>query len=283
MNIILFGHVCIDYNTIEGASYKSWGSSLLYIAKYLKEETTDQPVLLAPYGKDLNVVTNQSISNQPTDDSTLVYENIVESGVRRQKVQRYENVSEVQLSDRNIEQLSQADLFIFAPLLPSFSGDYVRQITESLPQTALKVILPQGYFRQVGKDRNITRRDFSEAAEITPLFDMMILSDEDVDAPINHIAMWHSFNKNLKIIVTENCAGATVYTHENELHIPTTPIGADDIINPIGTGDVFSIACSYQFARTENLALAVRSGHEAAAKSLKSPQPKAQETVGAYE
>lgn len=279
MKTILFGHVCIDRNTIEGNHYKGWGSSLLYIAKYLQKEVSIEPGLIAPYGTDLRTVSDQPILNEPNVDNTLVYENIVENGERRQKVQFADTIPQVHLDTDTVEKLASAELFIFAPLLPDFDSEYLRKVMSVLPDTTLKVILPQGYFRQVQADRSIAQRDFIEAKEVLPLFDMMILSNEDIDTPSTFISTWHSYNQDLTVIVTQNKDGATAYTAHSSLHIPTTPISGKDIVNPIGTGDVFSVACAYHYAGTQNLEQAIKAGHEAAARSLKTPQPIASEAV----
>src|SRR4051812_6278356 len=97
MKIVLFGHVCIDHNTIEGTSYRSWGSSLLYIAEYLKREKNVEPVLIAPYGEDLRTVTSQRILNEPNAYNTLVYENNIENKIRLQKVKFAEEIPQVYL------------------------------------------------------------------------------------------------------------------------------------------------------------------------------------------
>ncbi len=269
-NVTLFGHVCIDHNTIEGDSYVSWGSSVLYIADYLRRELVVTPKIIAPYGSDLREVTGQEILNTPTLTNTLVYENIVEHGVRRQNVLHEKASPYVDINGAILDQIHTTDLFIFAPLLATFGAEYVAAVTGALPASALKVLLPQGYFREVQGGGKIVRGSFVDAAKILPLFDLMILSDEDTDNPEDHIAEWLRYNPNLKIIVTQNRTGATVYTNTESISIPTMPLSDEEIINPIGTGDVFSIACAYALKQDGDVVRAIEQAHHAAAASLKS-------------
>lgn len=271
MKIVIFGHVCVDENVVEGESYRAWGSSVLYMAQYLNEIVGCRPDIIAPHGSDIYSLTEYEMINPPNMQSTLVYENKVRNGKRTQRVRGSVTIPEVTINEECAAKLSAAEMFVYAPLLPTYNASYIQKLINTLPKTALKIILPQGYFRSVERDGFISKRNFTEAEQLLPLFDMMILSNEDTDVNSSIISEWLSFNRKIKVIITRNADGAAVYGADSEILIPTIPLAVDEILNPIGTGDVFGAACAYRYAFTLDIKTSVEFAHRAATQSLLGP------------
>jgi hypothetical protein len=75
--IVLIGHVCIDHNKTEHATYTGWGSSVLYIAQHYQKYQQISSLVVASYGPNIleylpEVAMLPASPNQP---QTLVYEN----------------------------------------------------------------------------------------------------------------------------------------------------------------------------------------------------------------
>ena len=239
--ITIVGHVCIDHNSIDGNYHESWGSALLYIAEYFRRIHTIQPNLIAPYGQDLReFVDTKAFIDPPSVEHTLIYKNTIIDGVRVQAVEYSDTAMPIALSDTIRSILSSTDIFILAPLLPNYSADYVRQLYEQLPDHAQKILLPQGYYRKVGKNGAILQRGFVEANEILPYIDVLIQSDEDSTDALKAANAWTRTHPDLTAVVTQNSRGASVFTHSNTFSMPTKPIPTSNIINAVGAGDVFS-------------------------------------------
>ena len=79
--VVVLGHVCIDENSIEGASYRSWESPAMYVAAYYARECGVKTHIVSEYGKDfMEYIHDFTVMATPPDDGrTLIYRNNVES------------------------------------------------------------------------------------------------------------------------------------------------------------------------------------------------------------
>jgi sugar/nucleoside kinase (ribokinase family) len=142
----------------------------------------------------------------------------------------------------------------------------------SVRKRCLKVLLPQGYLRYINDDGLVQPKNFDEAYDILPLLDLVVLSDEDHPQANAQAHAWKRASPHTEIILTQNARGASIIHEDKLIHIPTTPIPDKQIIDSVGCGDVFSAATAYYLFATNDIELAIRSGHEAARNKLLAPE-----------
>lgn len=263
--VTLLGHVCIDHNQLEnGPIVKQWGSPLLYMADYLPTK----PHLIAPHGVDLYEYIDQtSLSiHAPTHPETLVYKNIVSNDHRIQYSHRLASAEPVVITNEHINVLSKTDIFVAAPITPHLPIEYIKNdILPHLPPNSLKLLLPQGYLRTIDVANGLVgSRNFTEASELIPLFDAVVISDEDGDTPFKDAARWANIAPKTTIIITEGSRGASIISQSGHEHIPTSPIKQTEMQRaPVGCGDVFSIAMLMSLHAKKDIQDSVRDGHAA--------------------
>lgn len=271
IQVVLIGHICIDHNTTEHATYTNWGSSVLYMAQYLKEKHALEPTVVTSYGPDmLTYLPNVKVlPKEPNQPETLVYENDTRTVPRIWKAHNIKHALPPTLTPEITQALQSADIIVVAPLLPNYPIDLLQEAMRQTKPTALKMLCPQGYFRAIGQDGLVSRRSFSEAPEILPLFDLVVYSEEDHPDAFKLAESW-SLSANAKIILTQGSNGATIITKNEAKHIPTTPLSPDEIVDSVGCGDVFAATAAYHYRLSGNLEQAVKEAHKAAAQKLRS-------------
>lgn len=269
-NIVLIGHVCIDHNKTENATYDGWGSSVLYMSQYYQKNTGAVPAVISSYGPDMleylpEVTMLPAAPNRP---ATLLYENDTSGSVRIWKCRNVAVAAPPAITPDMIALLQQVDIVVVATLLPNYTLDYLQEILSHARAGSLKVLCPQGYLRHVAPDSLVQPREFVEATGILPLFDLIIYSEEDHPRAMSLATDWKQSIAGT-IIVTQGQNGATIVGGSQPEHIPTTPIPPAEIIDSVGCGDVFAGAAALEYFHTKNLPKAVRAAHKAAAKKLK--------------
>ncbi len=213
----------------------------------------------------LRFVDRDIFIDQPSGDHlTLVYKNIITNGTRVQSVLHESWATPKMVSVSLAQRLAITDILILAPLLPDYSPSYVRQMCQALPDHAVKILLPQGYYRFVGPQGQIQSRLFKESDVILPLVDILIQSDEDSSDALAQSQKWATAHPHLTTVVTRNSDGLSAFTHDQSLSLPTEPIAPSDIVNPVGAGDVFSAELALSLYRNIPLQDALASAQHAA-------------------
>lgn len=271
-NIVVVGHACIDHNTVDGKTIKTWGSPLLYITKYFTGHYPDvQVYAVAPHGTDfMKYAYGIDLYPEPTNHPTMIYRNVVVDGTRTQYCLNTSFTGPPPLNKTIIGLLEAADIVFLAPLTPQYGTGYVRQLM-AYAVSATKILIPQGYLRHISDDTLVTPRKFAEASDLLLLFDVVVLSDEDIPNALETARAWKQSSPDTAIIVTENSRGADLVGTDTNQHFPTEPVAKEYVLNPIGCGDVFSAAMAYEYSQSKDLGAAIRAGHQAAHKSLTAP------------
>lgn len=265
MKIVVVGHVCIDHNISENSAYTAAGGSAVFINKIFKQFKDCQTTIVAPYGKDFPYAKNFTLyPPEPFAGKTLIYENIVRKNSRSQKALHCDSARPVKIDEKIKKIIQEADLLFIAPLLPNFSTEYIQQISDN---KALKVLLPQGYFRKIDNKNKIVVRKFKEAEKILPLVNIVIVSHQDYPQMKKIAEQWAKKN-NLIAIVTLAEKGALVLTKEKETLVPTVPVLSEKIVDSIGSGDIFSAAFAYNYFQTKNSETATRFANKLARQYL---------------
>ena len=271
--IVFVGHVVIDQNQVEQTSYTRWGSPAMFMTKYFQLHFGLEPTIVASYGADFLPFADgvNLLPSKPNLARSIVYENIVTDGHRTQYCHQPDAALPV-INRDVISTLRAADILFLAPLTPSYSASYVTQVMQHVPKGCLKVLSPQGYLRHIGTNGLIKPRDFVEAADILPCFNVVILSDEDHPQADTQAHIWKVASPNTEIIITLNSRGADIIQPHGVQHIPTVPVPPEEITDSTGLGDVFSAAVAYYLRRGDSLVAAVQSAHEAAREKLLQPK-----------
>lgn len=251
VNITVVGNVCIDQNISEHASYTAAGGPAIYMAKTVQNFPLTHVNILAPYGNDfLDYIGDVSLfPKKPQLHKTLVYENISGGTMRTQKAFHTNEADTIKITDEELMILANTDILLFAPLVPTFSIEFVKTLTAHA-RTALKVLLPQGYYRSFQRDGNVIQRDFIEQDEILPLFDMVIVSSEDHDNMQKIVPDWaHT----IQVIMTLGDKGSKYFYKDERIHMNIDPVKVEDIVDSVGSGDIFSVSFAYKYRRSKNI------------------------------
>jgi len=267
--IAIIGHVCIDHNKSENATYQGWGSSVLYMGQYLQQAYKTHPVAITNYGADMLKYLPEIdiLPRHPSRPKTLIFENDTSSGKRIQHCHNAEFADAPEITPEIIEAVADADIVVFAFLLANYPVAYVRELLGHAKPDALKVLCPQGYFRYITDDELVTPRDFDEALETLPLFDLVMYSEEDYPNAFEPAQTWKQ-TVDTKVVITQGNNGASIVDRDNIVHVPTTPIPFEKIVDSVGCGDTFAATVAYAYWQTGDLEAAIREGHKAAGAKL---------------
>ncbi len=269
MKIVLVGHVCIDVNNSEHATYTSWGSALMYMAHYLHSYLNSTPALLAPYGKDFAQYLEGIVCMSPPQGThTLVYKNQTHNKHRVQQCEHSDIAQPIPLTKNMREAIAAADIICVAPLLSNYSLGYLQDLLQTRKTASMTVLLPQGYFRSVDNKGQVTQRQFEEADTIIPLFDLVIFAETDHPQSLQLAEQWAQKAKPL-IIVSQGSSGASWVSADGTIHaIEARQVPEDQIVDSVGCGDVFSAATMHAYFQKRDIIAAVQAGNKAARNKL---------------
>lgn len=269
MKITILGHVCIDKNTSEHSSYTAAGSPAMFMNKIFPQLPDNQVTIITPYGEDFLEHTGDArlYPENPKGLKTLLYENITQAGVRLQKAHHREAANPVPVDTTIKKIVASSDIVFVAPLLPNFSPEYLQNVLFHTKSGTLKVLLPQGYYRDFDHEDNVRVRPFTEDDEILPLVDIVILSDQDHSDMRSLAKEWVSTH-NVTAIITLGEKGAVAVTAEKETQLPTRAVPENEVVDSVGSGDIFSAGFSYRYRQTHDLKEAGRFANELAMQCL---------------
>jgi sugar/nucleoside kinase (ribokinase family) len=269
MNICIIVTVCIDSNISENSSYTAAGSPAMFMNKIFRQFDDCNVSIITSYGPDFVKYLNgvNILPSEPNTDKTMVYENVSKTGLRTQKSYNRENAFEVALDDLIIKTLRQSDIVFFAPLKPLYSKEYIESVIANLKQDTLKVILPQGFYRNFDLENNVIPREFTEAEDILPLMDIAVVSEQDSPTMLTDAKEW-ALAMHVISIVTLGAKGAVALKGEEEIVLPTIPVSEEEVIDSVGSGEIFTAAFVYKYKQTKNLEEAGKFGNAVARQCL---------------
>ncbi len=274
MQISIVGNVCIDRNVSENSSYTAPGGPAVFMDKIFSQISDVTSTVVAPYGSDfIRVAKLPLFPLTPTNEKTLVYENISSKGKRAQKAHNREYANPVAIT-KELETILQAtDILFFSPLLPNMPASYIERVQSFAKKDCLKVLLPQGYYRQFDKDNNVIHRTFRESAQILPLMDIVIVSEQDGKDMLHTAHMWAN-TYNIIVIVTLEERGAIAIEKGGRTDLPTTPVPHSEVVDSVGSGDIFSATFAYAYKKTQSLEKAGAYANKIAGECLFYPSDK---------
>lgn len=255
MNIVIVGHVCIDQNTSESSSYTSAGSPAMFMNKIFQFLPDAKVNIITSYGPDFSeYIEGVSIwPKKPNLKKTLIYENIsFTNGKRMQKAHNYKGALLPIITEEAGSIIHSADVIIIAPLLPNILPAYIQSTLNYASKDSIVLLLPQGFYRQINENDDVLTREFQESTEILPHVNVVTVSNEDNPHMLEIARSWVK-KYNLKVVMTQGKDGALIIDKNKEQLIPTEPVNPEDIIDSVGSGDIFSTALIYQYKRTGDM------------------------------
>ena len=269
IKVAIIGHICIDHNISEKTSYVGPGGPAIFISKVLNKFKGCKTTIISPYGKDFSPYINDRtfLPSKPTADNTLIYENITKNGRREQRALNRKDAIPVKIQREVSNAIKEADIILITPLLPNFSVNYIRRINELAKEKAIKVLLPQGYFRNFDAKNKVIFRKFSEADKILPFVDFSIISDRDYP-DIKRLGSTWAKKHNVVLVITLEDKGALIVNKDKKIVVPTIPVAKNKIVDSAGCGDVFSAGFSYSYIKTKSLEKAAGFANKLARKHL---------------
>ncbi|PIY69540.1 hypothetical protein COY90_00080 [Candidatus Roizmanbacteria bacterium CG_4_10_14_0_8_um_filter_39_9] len=267
MDITILGHVCIDNNVSEHTTYTIAGSPAMFMDKVFNKFPGVTTHIIAPYGTDfLPYVKEINIyPDKPISDWTLIYENNSQKNIRTQKAFNRENAKPLPLDDKLRTIISKSDVLFFAPLTPDFTAQYVLDIVKYTKLNALKILIPQGYYRSYNHENNVIPREFKESQTLLPLFDFVIVSEQDHAMMGEIIKRWARITN---VVMTRGDQGS-VYLHKNDSVVTTVdPVKPEDIVDSVGSGDIFSASFGYKYYLTKDIRKSLKFANEIARQCL---------------
>lgn len=271
MNILIIGHVCIDDNEIENAKYESFGGTSMYMSFILRKIGVN-PSVISYHGDDFSkYLKNTDIyPKTPTYKKTQRnFNRLVNGSPKTIKILNTSSSNEVSIHFELVQKIKKADLIIVAPLVPSISARYLNEIFSYSKKTSTKILVPQGYFREVDSDGKVLQREFIESKQITRMFDFVVVSNQD-HKDIEELFIQEIKGLDTTLIITQGGDGAKILSKNQVETISTkNKLSKEEIIDSVGSGDIFTAAFGYYFSKTKNLTDSVEFAHSIAGQCLK--------------
>ena len=180
----------------------------------------------------------------------MVYENNSEGNLRTQKALNREFTRPVPIDEGLIKRIEKSDIIYFAPLTPAYEVEYVKKCFSYVPKDALKIFLPQGYCRDFTQDDEVIQRTFVEAKDLVPLFDFVIVSEQDHQDMLSITRKWA---EEIKVIMTMGDKGAMYLDRMHSFIVHTEKVPVKDVVSSIGSGDIFSASFGYMYRLTQDV------------------------------
>lgn len=265
MNTLLIGNLTIDQNIIGNKKNINPGGAVYFIAKTFENLDVNTTVI-SPYGLDLpkNYLAGiRILAEKAQSTKTLKFENIYYHGKRTQKVEYYDEYLNFTLP-KTLQKDSDYDIVMIAPVINNISNQIIKRIKKLYPQNFF-CLLPQGFFRKIGKNGEVTSVPNDFLDDVIRMFNFICLSELDIKDADTIAKKW-SLSGPL-VAVTKAERGSSIY--KNGDRIDTSAYKVEDIIDPTGAGDVFAAGFSYFYYKTRDLNNSLNFAHAAAALSLR--------------
>ncbi|MFZ2205912.1 MAG: PfkB family carbohydrate kinase [Microgenomates group bacterium] len=252
MNITILGHVCIDHNKSEGATYTSAGgpaSFMFRVFNYIPQVTVN---IISPYGKDFFSYLQPSAiyPKEPNGEKTLIYENSSQANLKIQKSFNREFSYPPLITDELLNIIQVSDIIFVAPLTPFYDVDYVKKCLTVAKKDSLKILLPRGYYRDFTDEDEVIERNFDDAEDFIPYFNFIITSEQDHHDMMHITRKWA---KETSVIMTLGEKGAMYLDSAHSYIVSTKPVSYKDIIDSVGAGDIFSAIFGYKYYLTHDV------------------------------
>lgn len=160
------------------------------------------------------------------------------------------------------EEWRRAKIALLGPLAGEIGPDLVRAFSE---ETVVGV-LPQGWMRQWDETGRVRGRAWSEAPDILPHVDVLILSEEDLGIHLDRLSSYESLTP--LIALTRGARGVIIYRqHQEPVEVPAFPTR---VVDPTGAGDSFAAGFLIALHETNDPLQAARFANATASLAIES-------------
>lgn len=268
INVTIIGHICLDHNKVEHSLYEAGGGPALFINTVLKKTDDCSVKIIADYGNEmLPYLEGVDIyPPKPNLERSLNYHNIVNIGDHRQQYAYNRNFEFCDFEVNKIKPvLKNTDILFYSPLLSTVKLETLISQMNELPDDCLKILLPQGYFRDFDKNDHVVHREIINIPSYFNNFDFVIMSDEDYPDILNRapkLTREYAFN----ILITRGGEPAGYFSNGAVSYVSAE--SCPEIVDSTGSGDVFSAVFGYYYYKTKNAELSIKNAHKIAGYSL---------------
>jgi len=248
--VFLWGDLCIDKNNIAGREISGPGGSAYFCAKILRKLGW-KPIIIFPRGEDYDDNWLGKVAvypEKPVEDKTLVYKNIYDDRGKRtlyaENRDRAYFIDPASLPDIYFER---AEAAIVCPIDNNVTVDKIKNLKEKMGDKPI-ACLPQGFFRRHEADGRVFQAHWDEEEVMVPLFDLIFVSEEDAENMDETAQKWSMAGP--IVAVTRAERGCSIYEKGEEHNFPAFNI--EEIVDPVGAGDIFSAAFLYYYLMKRN-------------------------------
>ena len=266
-SVIIYGHLCIDRNSLEGKVQPQQPGSPAYFVSLIFGQLDVATTIVSVIGTDYPLKWlshTKLIPDKPSVKKSLEYQNIYQKGNRKLIAQNVDNVKNIPPNLIPKLSLKNASAVVLSPLLNDMSVEDVTYFKKNSPKDTLIMCMPQGFFRKVHKNGKVTETEWENAVDYLEHIDLVCLSEEDGNNIDNHAKTWSELST---IVVTRSDKGCSIYRKKQRKDIPAVKISP--IIDQVGAGDVFASALVFSLLEGQTIEHAARYANAAAGVSLK--------------
>jgi len=265
--ILLWGDLCIDHNDIKGKKISSPGGSSFYCSKIFKELEW-KPIIISPRGKDYNtdwLNGTEVYPKSPQTETTLIYQNNYnQKGERTLFAKNRRSASFIEPSSVPEPYIKEAEGAVVCPIDNNIELHHIKDLRQKMGREKVLACLPQGFFRRYKKNGEVYQEDWKEERAIVPLLDLIFLSEEDGENLDNKALEWSGLDT--IVVITRAEKGCSVFQNKKRVDFPAFEV--EEIVDPVGAGDVFSAAFVYSYLTDNDVKRAARFANATAAISL---------------
>ncbi len=266
-NILFWGDLCIDRNNLQGKELCVPGGSVYYGSKIFRNFKWN-PLIISPRGKDYDDAWLEGLPifpKLPLLDCTLVYQNRYDSnGKRTLYAENRDCASFINPLSLPSELINNAKAIVVCPIDNNITPLNIKELTTAMDKETLLACLPQGFFRRYENDGKVYQAEWENTEEIVPSLDLIFLSEEDGKDLDKKAEEWNSLGA--MVIITRAKRGCSVFKGGKRTDFPAFPV--EKIIDPVGSGDVFSAAFIYSYLLDKDFKKAAIFANATAALSL---------------
>ncbi|MBD3208542.1 MAG: hypothetical protein GF370_03760 [Candidatus Nealsonbacteria bacterium] len=265
--ILLWGDLCIDHNDIKGKKISSPGGSSFYCSKIFKELGW-KPIIISPRGKDYNKDWLNSTKVYPEDpqtENTLIYQNNYnQRGERTLFSKNRQSAFFIDPSSVPETYIKEAEGIVVCPIDNNVGLQHIKDLRQRMGKEKTLACLPQGFFRSYKENGEVYQDNWKKERDIVPLLDLIFLSEEDGEDLDNKALEWSGLDA--IVVITRAEKGCSVFQNKERVDFPAFEV--EEIVDPVGAGDVFSAAFVYSYLKDNDVKRAARFANATAAISL---------------
>lgn len=155
-----------------------------------------------------------------------------------------------------------AKIALFGPVAGELDADVIGAFGDG----TLRAISPQGWMRQWDESGRVRARSWTEAPDLLPRVDALILSEEDLGGYSERLPSYVALAP--VVVMTRDVEGCTIYRkHERPLDVPSFPT---KVVDPTGAGDSFAAGFLIALHETGDVVYAARFANATASLAIES-------------